>query len=180
MSPKRMTALVGIGTVAALTVGVWVAAVRLERGSASPRVTAVEGSVVVAATLPAPGSSGGPADRVKGDLPARPGDGPARQQALRPNPRPAAAPFVHRFAAQPGVRPLPPRSSPTAKVRVPATVDGCDRNYGEETQCIPLKFPPDATDKCDWLKTHGFEHVLVAHIDRQKLDHDHDGVACND
>jgi hypothetical protein len=180
MSRKRMRALVGIGSATVLTAGVWVAAVGLEHRSASPGVAWADGSVAAAATLPVPGSSGGASDRVKGDVLATPADGSARQQAQRPNPHAAAAPFVQRFAAQPGIRPLPPRSSPTAKVRVPATVDGCDRNYGEKTQCIPLKFPPDATDKCDWLAAHGFEHIRVVGTDRQKLDHDHDGVACNE
>lgn len=61
-----------------------------------------------------------------------------------------------------------------------ANVDGCDRNYGGKTQCIPMTFPPDADDKCDWLTAHGFQHIAVVGSDRQGLDHDHDRVACND
>jgi hypothetical protein len=180
MNRKGMTVLLGLGTAATLTAAVWVGATRLDHRNAPPRAAVAEDSVAAVATLPAPGPSGSPSGRVSGEKLGLLPKGPGRQPAPRPNPHAAAAPFVQRFAGQPGIGPLPPRSSPTAKVRVPATIDGCDRNYGEKTQCVPLKFPPDVTDKCDWLTAHGFQHVRVVHTDSQRLDDDHDGVACND
>jgi hypothetical protein len=57
-------------------------------------------------------------------------------------------------------------------------IDGCDHGYGERTQCIPWTFPPGTTDKCAWLKAHGFEAVKVLGTDRHHLDPDGDGLAC--
>ncbi|WP_436535807.1 hypothetical protein [Actinoplanes sp. HUAS TT8] len=69
--------------------------------------------------------------------------------------------------------------SPTAPLKVPAFVDGCDHNYGTATQCVPLTFPAGVTDKCAWLAAHGFTDLIVAGKDRQRLDADADGIACN-
>jgi hypothetical protein len=176
MRHGRLTALAGAGA-AALAAGAWLAVARLENAGGPAPGTGASGPVAAAATLPTPGPSGGLPEQAGGDGSSS-ADGSARR-AARPSPHAPAAPFVQRFAAQPGVRPLPPRRSPTAKVSVPANVDGCDHNYGEKTQCIPARFPPDATDKCDWLKAHGFKTIRVVGTDRQKLDEDSDGVACN-
>ena len=179
MSRTRLTALLGIGA-AALAAGVWVAAAPPGHPGAPPRAAAADRPVAATATLPTPGPAGGHPGRADGGSPITSADGLARQEASRPSPHAAAAPFVQRFAAQPGVRPLPPRRSPMATVGVPANVDGCDRNYGERTQCIPVHFPPDATNKCDWLKAHGFQRIRVVGTDSQRLDHNRDGVACNE
>ena len=89
-----------------------------------------------------------------------------------------AEPYVQDFAGQPGAKPLPKLPSPTVTHSVRANVDGCDHNYGEVTQCVPWTFPPGTADKCDWLRERGFKQLRVAGTDRQKLDDDHDGVAC--
>ncbi|GID28195.1 hypothetical protein [Paractinoplanes brasiliensis] len=92
---------------------------------------------------------------------------------------PAPAPFVQSFAAQPGVKPLPALPSPTAPLKVPANVDGCDRGYGTRTQCVPWTFPSSATDKCAWLAAQGFTHLTVHGTDRHQLDPDKNGTACD-
>ncbi|WP_157963484.1 hypothetical protein [Actinocorallia populi] len=60
---------------------------------------------------------------------------------------------------------------------------GCDRNYGEATQCVPWTFPDGITaydDKCLWLELNGFTTAIkVVGTDRQKLDNDGDKTACN-
>jgi hypothetical protein len=174
MRRGRLTALAGAGA-AALAAGVWFAVARLENPGAPLPGTAASGPVAAAATFPTPGPSGG----LPGDGSAATSADRSARRAARPSPHAPAAPFVQRFAAQPGVRPLAPRRSPTATVPVRANVDGCDHNYGEKTQCVPAQFPPDVTDKCDWLEERGFKSIRVVGTDRQKLDEDHDRVACN-
>jgi hypothetical protein len=92
---------------------------------------------------------------------------------------PKADPFVHNFARQPGVKPLKPRPSPTARLSMPVNVDGCDHAYGEPAQCIPWAFPAGTTDKCAWLAAHGFTAVKVVGTDRHNLDRDGNRVACD-
>jgi len=97
---------------------------------------------------------------------------------------PAAAatvgPFVQTFADQPGVRPQPALPSPTATLPIRANIDGCDRNYGSVSQCVPWIFPPGTTDKCAWLAAHGFKDLPIVGSDRQHLDPDGNGTACDD
>ncbi|MEU8661575.1 hypothetical protein [Actinoplanes philippinensis] len=89
------------------------------------------------------------------------------------------APFVQTFAAQPGVTRQKAKRKPTAPVKVAPTVDGCDRNYGTVAQCVPVRFPEGVTDKCAWLRDHGYQAVKVAAKDRQGLDPDRNGVICD-
>jgi hypothetical protein len=96
----------------------------------------------------------------------------------RPGPHGTPAPFTQTFAAQPGVTRQKPRRSPTTPVRVAPTVDGCDHNYGARGQCIPVTYPEGTTSRCAWLHDHGFDAVKVVGADRQKLDPDKNGVAC--
>ena len=120
-------------------------------------------------TMPAPA---GTAARATARKPAGTPQSPEKKQ-----PRPPA-PFVQRFADQSGVKPLAPKKK-TGPVEVAATVDGCDRNYGTKAQCIPLVFPGKSPDKCGWLRDHGFREVKVAGRDRQRLDADRNGTACD-
>lgn len=178
MTPTRLTVLcAGAGT--AVTIAIW-GAVDLRSHTAPPiwvtadnvattRQPATRSSDSNSQTIT--GSSGAPAPH--GASTARPNPNPTK------HPRAAAAPFVQQFAAQPGVKPLRPQASPKTTVNVTPNVDGCDHNYGTKTQCIPLTFPDGVTDKCRWLKEHDFTAVLVAGEDRQKLDSDHDGTACD-
>jgi hypothetical protein len=179
MSHRRLAAMLVAGAVA-LIAGAWAAAARLDQPGTQAKAAAANRPVVAAATLPTPHPSSVPPNRIDSDPATTSVDASARRYSRQHSPHAAAAPFVQQFAAQPGIRPLPTRRSPAARVRVPANIDGCDRNYGAKTQCIPMNFPPDTNDKCDWLVAHGFEHVVVEGTDRQRLDHDHDRIACND
>jgi hypothetical protein len=58
-------------------------------------------------------------------------------------------------------------------------VDGCDHSYGTRAQCIPWTFPAGVTDKCAWLTAHGYQRIPVAGPDRQHLDPDRNGAACD-
>ncbi|MEU4219701.1 hypothetical protein AB0F10_30685, partial [Actinoplanes sp. NPDC026623] len=119
--------------------------------------------------------------------PAQPSSSPAAPERTAPErtvPEPApaaptAAPFVQSFAQLPGVPPQRPLPSPTGTHYVPSNVDGCDHNYGTITQCVPWTFPAGTADRCAWLTAHGFEELRVAGGDRQKLDEDGNGVACD-
>ncbi|MEV6342896.1 hypothetical protein [Actinoplanes sp. NPDC051851] len=97
----------------------------------------------------------------------------------RPGPQGTPAPFTQSFAAQPGVSRRKPGKRPTAPVKVAPTVDGCDHNYGTRAQCIPVTFPAGVRDKCAWLADHGFRAFRVTVTDRQKLDPDRNGIACD-
>jgi hypothetical protein len=165
MTRARLTATI-VGALAVLAIGVWAVATP-GRHSASPAGTA--------APAPAPH----PAESTAS--PAASPPSPATSSAPYPPPARAAAvePFVQTFAGQPGVRPLPRLPSPTAKLSQPVNIDGCDHGYGERTQCIPWTFPPGTTDKCAWLKAHGFDVVKVLGTDRHHLDPDGDGIACD-
>ncbi|MFC4069761.1 hypothetical protein [Actinoplanes subglobosus] len=135
--------------------------------------------VAVRQTLsPAPPVSPSPAAQAPGKAAAA-----ARTEATtapaRPGRHAAPAPFVQTFAAQPGVTRQKAKRKPTAPVKVPAAVDGCDRNYGTIAHCIPVRFPAGVTDKCAWLRDHGYRDVKVVAKDRQGLDPDRNGVICD-
>jgi len=172
MNRVRLSGL-AVAVVALLVAGAWALASRPPRSGAwvsgqlpaAAREALGSPSADVAAS-PGPGTS--------------PGPGAGATKAARGGPSHTAAPFVQPFAAQPGVKPLRPRKSPTAPVRVDITVDGCDHNYGTRTQCVPLTFPVGVTDKCEWLAQHGYRGLKVTGTDRQRLDPDGNGVACDD
>jgi hypothetical protein len=82
------------------------------------------------------------------------------------------APLVQGFAR--GGKAVTPMVTPT-----PGTgLDGCDHGYGTAAQCVPTSFPPGVTDRCDWLRAHGFGPLAVRGPDRLRLDTNHDRVAC--
>jgi len=63
----------------------------------------------------------------------------------------------------------------TVHAKAPHTVnlvhpDGCDRNYGNASQCVPWKIPAasPAAD-CAWLKSNGFGPLQVVGANRQDL-----------
>jgi len=163
------TALTGtiIGGLAVLAIGAWAVAAP-GRQSASPAAPRPPSSSIAPPLSPSPGLS--------------PGLSPPRSAPMTgvgPSFAAAAEPFVQTFANQPGVRPLPKLPSPTAVLHQPPNIDGCDHDYGERTQCVPWTFPPGVTDKCAWLTAHGFSAVRVVGKDRQHLDPDGDGIACD-
>ena len=162
MTRGRLTPIV-LGTLGALAVLAWALAVPV-RQEAAPAAAATPTESVE----PAAG------DTTSASRP------PAAPSAAPTTASPAPAePFVQSFARQPGVRPLKPVPSPTATLKVPVTIDGCDHAYGAATQCVPWTFPVGTTDKCAWLAEHGFVDVRVVGADRQKLDPDGDKIACN-
>jgi hypothetical protein len=71
---------------------------------------------------------------------------------------------------------LPGHSAPAP---VPATIDGCDRDYGTAAQCIPLVLPPGITDRCAWLRAQGYLPLTVTGRDTLRLDPDGDHLACD-
>jgi hypothetical protein len=87
-------------------------------------------------------------------------------------------PLIHPFAQLPGASAESPPAGPPASLPRQIEADGCDRHYGEVTQCIPLAFPPGVTDRCGWLQARDFGPLAVHGEDRQQLDADGDGTAC--
>jgi hypothetical protein len=148
----------------------WAAGARSTAGPVWSEPAPVPGELA-AAKAPVPAAA--PASAVTG--PARKAPAPTPDAARK---HATPAPFVQDFAAQPGVQRQKPKGKPTAPVKVAPTIDGCDRNYGTIAQCIPIAFPRGVTDKCDWLTGHGFKALKVVGKDRQRLDPDHNGIAC--
>ena len=91
----------------------------------------------------------------------------------------SAPPHIQPFARQPGVEPNAPAPSPTAGIEIAEGTDGCDHAYGDRDVCVPWTFPAGVTDKCGWLKSHGFEPLrITGGRDRHGLDRNGDGIAC--
>ncbi|BCY10264.1 hypothetical protein [Actinoplanes sp. L3-i22] len=110
--------------------------------------------------------------------PSSPAATTASSSAKKPRVYGTPAPFVQTFAAQPGRTRIRPGKSPRTPVKVAPTVDGCDRNYGTTAQCVPLTYPKGTSDRCAWLKAHGFTGLKVVAKDPQKLDPDRNRIAC--
>ena len=88
------------------------------------------------------------------------------------------APYVHDFAG--GLRDKPLRNGTGPHhVAVAWNVDGCDHDYGAVSQCVPWKIPAPAGQRCQWLSAHGFGPLKVYGRDRQNLDTNHNGIACD-
>ncbi|MEU7908028.1 hypothetical protein [Actinoplanes sp. NPDC049118] len=173
VTPKRRAWSI-LGAAGVLAAGVWLLAApggddAAPAGAAAPRPTD--------STWPLSGTpAAAPATSAATAVPSSP---PAPAPPA-PAPGAAAEPFVQSFAGQPGVRPQRPLPSPTVTHHVRPNVDGCDHNYGTITQCVPWRFPPGTADRCAWLAAHGFKELRVAGVDRQKLDSDGNGIACDD
>ncbi|GIE48942.1 hypothetical protein Ani05nite_24760 [Amorphoplanes nipponensis] len=174
--PRRgLLVLAVLGVLGVGAAGIWFVAAPGEHASpvaaAAPRPTDSTWPGLAAgpsAAAPVTPSAAAPAET---SAPAAGAGGPAE---------PVAAPFVQNYAGQPGVKPLKPLPSPTGTHYVRPNVDGCDHNYGGITQCVPWTFPAGTTDKCAWLAGHGFKNLKVAATDRQRLDRDGNGIACDD
>jgi hypothetical protein len=132
-----------------------------------------------AALSPAPG---GGASAAPGTAPSTGASGSAGRSAAGGTPgsvpRGSAAAYVQPFAGGLSASPQTPLPKPTAPVTVAANIDGCDHAYGTISQCVPWEFPAGMTDKCAWLRAHGFGPLAVHGRDRQQLDTDSDGIAC--
>jgi hypothetical protein len=68
---------------------------------------------------------------------------------------------------------------PVASVPVRSDVDGCDRAYGEASQCVPDTLPRGQTDLCGYLAKNGLRAVRVHGTDVRNLDPNHNGIACD-
>jgi hypothetical protein len=105
--------------------------------------------------------------------------GQAKRQRQTAGPVESPPPYVQPFAQQPGVEPRAPLPSPTAGVQIAEGTDGCDHAYGDRDVCVPWQFPAGVSDKCGWLKEHGFEPLkITGGRDRHGLDRNNDGTAC--
>jgi hypothetical protein len=183
MTGRRGVPLVAVFALVAVAAAVLVALSRagLDAGATPSPVAATASGT--GSTRPLPPAS--PAVPVTPPAsPAVPVTTPVRPVPISADAVPAGspAPFVQRFADGPAAGPIPRQKSPTAPLKVPAFVDGCDHNYGTPTQCVPLAFPSGvagATGKCSWLAAHGFTGLIVAGKDSQGLDADGDGTVCD-
>jgi hypothetical protein len=88
------------------------------------------------------------------------------------------APYIHDFARGLRDKPLKNPSGPH-HVGVAWNVDGCDHDYGTVNQCVPWNIPAPAGQRCQWLAAQGFGPLKVAGRDREHLDTNRDGVACD-
>lgn len=101
-------------------------------------------------------------------------------------PAPHILPFAQLPATPPATSALPeaaalPESAVPhvpGNVPIPEGSDGCDHAYGDRSQCVPWRFPPGVTDRCGWLRAHGFGALSVTGRDRHQIDTNHDGIAC--
>ncbi|MCU7728511.1 hypothetical protein ODJ79_32775 [Actinoplanes sp. KI2] len=171
MTVRRGSTVVAVVALVAAVAAVLVTFGRAGLGSgATPSPAAVAPPVVVDSTWPSPSVAA--VHSTTPTPPAVPSAGAS----------PKAAPFVQHFGDGTTASPLPKQKSPTAPLKVPAFVDGCDHHYGTPTQCVPLVFPAGVAGtegKCAWLAAHGFTDLIVAGKDSQGLDADGDGVACD-
>lgn len=67
---------------------------------------------------------------------------------------------------------------PNQPYKLPKNMDGCDRNYGVQHQCIPVDLPTGAAG-CAYLAKHHFKDLKVVLQDNKKLDTDGDKIVCN-
>lgn len=76
-----------------------------------------------------------------------------------------------------------PDAKPVAKESIVPYADGCDHNYGKVPLCVPWAFPQgfhtSPAKKCEWLKNHDFGRIPITGVDRQSLDPDENGLACD-
>jgi hypothetical protein len=172
-------ALAVVAAVAAVAVLILLGRAGFASWGSTPSAVAGPASPVQASPAPRPTDSTWPlADQAPAPAPASASASASAKQTA-PAASVSPAPFIQTFAAQPGVRPQPALTSPTATLAVKADVDGCDHAYGTKTQCVPATFPPGVTDKCAWLAAHGFVDLKVVGADDQHLDPDKNGIACD-
>ncbi len=66
-----------------------------------------------------------------------------------------------------------------AKLQARMGDDGCDHNYGAPDVCVPWQIPAPRGKACAFLLANGFHALTVYGTDRQHLDTNHDGIACD-
>jgi hypothetical protein len=104
-------------------------------------------------------------------------ESPAAKQTEAPVVKPYATKLSgHTFGAEPEVPAAKRKKDPAG------AGDSCDHNYGRVPVCVPWDFPEGIrtpADKCAYLKNHGIRTVPVTGKDRQGLDADRNGIACD-
>jgi hypothetical protein len=91
----------------------------------------------------------------------------------------APGPHVQPFALAPRGAVHAPLASPATPVAQPITVDGCDHDYGTPNQCVPVTYPAGVGNRCAWLIAHGFGPMKIIGTDTERLDIDHNRIACD-
>jgi hypothetical protein len=153
---------------------------------AKQMIRAVTGLAVVAALAGGfmlRGNSGDSGDGMRPvALRASAGDTPLAEPAPAED-APSEQPTI---TAQPTAgRPITadPQTKPREQESIPPDADGCDHNYGKVPLCVPWAFPQgfqtSPAKKCEWLKNHDFDRIPITGVDRQGLDPDRNGVACD-
>lgn len=149
-------------------------------------VALAAGSIPAAAGATAPTTpataSAAPSPAVATGAPPTAPPAPAAPLKLAPGVTSNSPPAPHVIGTFAGQLTGPRRALPLTKVlTVPVApdVDGCDRNYGEPSQCVPKTLPRGQTDVCAYLAQHGIKGVRVKGADARALDPDHDGVVCD-
>ena len=68
-----------------------------------------------------------------------------------------------------------------AKLQARMGDDGCDHNYsdGNVNACVPWQIPAPPGKACAFLLGNGYPALKVVGTDRQHLDTNHDGIACD-
>jgi hypothetical protein len=68
-----------------------------------------------------------------------------------------------------------------AMVKARPGLDGCDRDYGNGNPnvCVPWVIPVPHSQACAFLLGNGYGALKVYGTDRQHLDTNHDGIACD-
>lgn len=99
----------------------------------------------------------------------------SQQGKASSSPSVSQTPSAKATTADPEWNLLPKRA---VSVRAPA----CDRAYRASPRCVPYRFPSGIKNvkaKCRWLVTHGLTKIVVVGKDRQRLDRDKNGIACD-
>jgi hypothetical protein len=67
------------------------------------------------------------------------------------------------------------------KLKAQPGIDGCDHNYGSGSLnlCVPWQIPVPHAQACAFLRGNGYPPLTVYGTDRQHLDTNHDGIACD-
>jgi hypothetical protein len=105
-------------------------------------------------------------------------------EEVPPVTQPSAKPTVEPYATKLSGRVITadPKASAMPEGSLPPYANGCDFNYGQVPLCVPYNFPEGVKtvqDKCAWLASHNFKKIPVSGQDRQGLDADKNGIACD-
>lgn len=148
---QLILAVTGLAVVAALAGGFML---RKDNGDSGTPVASVQTSTGIPEAEPVPSE-----------------DAPSEQPTITAQPTPGRAIIAD------------PEAKPAEQESIPPHADGCDHNYGKVPLCVPWAFPQgfhtSPAKKCEWLKNHDFDRIPITGVDRQGLDSDKNGLACD-